>query len=290
MKSLSNNAAEEYQIVRLTNGTHCVRSVAHNETFHPAIGPTAEAEALYVNQLSLERRQNDFGDELIVWDVGLGAAANAITLLRFAQRLPCSIRLLSFDQTCGALKFALENAGALGYFHGYEARIKDLLEQKSVRFSEGDQNVSWELHLSDFPSLLEQPAAAGLPKPHAILFDPCSPKKNPEMWTLPLFTRLFQLLDSQRPCLLPTYSRSTMTRIALLLAGFYVGVGHASGQKEETTIASNSFALIAEPLDKSWLRRVKASHSAEPLTEPVYRQMPLSDQSWEKLTAHPQFR
>jgi hypothetical protein len=48
----------------------------------------------------------------------------------------------------------------------------------------------------------------------------------------------------------------------LLLAGFFVGVGHATGQKEETTIAANSPQLIAEPLDRKWLARARASHSA----------------------------
>ena len=110
------------------------------------------------------------------------------------------------------------------------------------------------------------------------------------MWTLPLFRDLFQWLDPQRPCALPTYSRSTILRVTLLLAGFYVGVGHATGEKEETTIAANTPDLIAEPLDARWLERARRSHSAEPLTEPVYRTAPLSEENWERLQAHPQFQ
>ena len=91
------------------------------------------------------------------------------------------------------------------------------------------------------------------------------------MWTLPLFTNLFHLLDPQRPCALTTYSRSTILRVTLLLAGFFVGVGHATGMKEETTIAANTLDLIAEPLDARWLERARRSDSAEPMHEPVYR-------------------
>ncbi len=307
-----------YKLVQLANGAHSVHSLVHGETFHPAIGPVAEAEALYVNQLSLGQRLKDFGGELVIWDVGLGAAANALTVLRAVRELPCTIRLVSFDQTSAPLEFALQHAEALGYFGGYENHIHELLRANQVAFRDGQQSVNWELHLGDFPALLEsgtgfQPvqralqreqsapasfslgadrleACPTLPPPHAILFDPYSPKKNPEMWTLPLFTRLFQLLDPQRHCALPTYSRSTIPRVTLLLAGFFVGVGHATGQKEETTIAANSPQLIAEPLDRKWLARARASHSAEPLSEPVYRQAPLSAASWEKLQAHPQFR
>ena len=111
------------------------------------------------------------------------------------------------------------------------------------------QTVEWRLHLGDFPTLLTEPLAQTLPKPHVIMFDAFSPAKNPAMWTLPLFTNLFQLLDPQRPCALPTYSRSTMLRVTLLLAGFFVGVGHATGEKEETTIAANTLDLINEPLN-----------------------------------------
>jgi hypothetical protein len=76
----------------------------------------------------------------------------------------------------------------------------------------------------------------------------------------------------------------------LLLAGFFVGVGHATGEKEETTIAANDLSLISEPLDLRWLERARRSHSAEPMTEPVYRIAPLGAESWGRLQAHPQFK
>ena len=110
------------------------------------------------------------------------------------------------------------------------------------------------------------------------------------MWTLPLFRSVFRLLDPTHPCALPTYSRSTMLRVTLLLAGFFVGAGHPTGEKEETTIAANARELVAEPLDRAWLARARRSHSAEPLHEPVYRQVPLEEESWERLQRHPQFQ
>ena len=86
------------------------------------------------------------------------------------------------------------------------------------------------------------------------------------------------------------YSRSTILRVTLLLAGFFAGVGHATGEKEETTIAANDLSLIAEPLDRRWLERARRSHSAEPMVKPVYHIAPLTAESWEKLQAHPQFK
>jgi len=275
--------AENYQLVRLKNGTCSIRSLAEDETFHPVIGPVAEAEALYVKQLRLRQRLQSHEGEFVVWDVGLGAAANAIAVLRATLDLPCSLRIISFDRTLEPLEFALRHSAELGYLAGYENAIKELLRNGTAL--EG----RWEVRLGDFPhALRSHPHPA--PAPHAILFDAFSPAKNPAMWTASLFSDLHRCLDPKRPCAMPTYSRSTMLRVTLLLAGFFVGAGHATGEKEETTIAANTLDLLDEPLSRAWLERARRSRSAEPLWEPVYRQAHLSRESWEKLCRHSQFQ
>lgn len=278
-----------YELVRLRNGAHSVRSHSHGETMHPGLGPEAEAETLYVTQLRLVERLRAHEGEFVIWDVGLGAAANALTVLRATREVSAPVRLVSFEHTFEPLRFALNQHSALGYFAGYEPVMDLLLAENRVEFQNGRQRVRWECHLADFPSLLRQPHARELPKPHVILFDPWSPAKNPAMWSAPLFADVFNSLDPARPCVLPTYSRSTMTRVALLLAGFWVGAGRAAGRKEQTTIAANTPELIAEPLDHRWLERARHSPSAEPLWEPVYRQSPLAPETWERLQRHPQF-
>jgi tRNA U34 5-methylaminomethyl-2-thiouridine-forming methyltransferase MnmC len=279
-----------YRIVKLASGVHSVHSLAHAETFHPVIGPAAEAEALYIRQVKLLDRLEKHRGEFVIWDVGLGAAANVIAVLRAAREAACPLHFLSFDHTLAPLEFALQNTTHLDYLQGYESPVQELLKHGQVSFQNGAHTVHWEVQVADFPTLLRQPAAATFAKPHAVMFDAFSPAKNAVMWTQPLFEQLFQLLDPDRPCTLPTYSRSTMLRVTLLLAGFYVGVGHATGQKEETTLAANSLELLQEPLDRRWLERARRSTSAEPMGEPVYRQAPLSAESWRKLQDHPQFR
>jgi len=299
---------DAFELVRLASGVYSIHSLNYGETFHPVIGPVAEAEALYVNQLRLRERLKNHAGEFVIWDVGLGAEANALTVLRATRELACPIHLVSFDNTIEPLAFALQHASALGYFDGYEAQTRAILDQHAIQFTDGAHQVNWQLHVTDFPTWLAQSlerrslnrrvsgreehraeSEFGAPPPHAILFDAYSPAKNPAMWTLPLFTSLIKRLDPQRPCALPTYSRSTIMRVTLLLAGFFVGVGHATGEKEETTIAANTLELLAEPLDRRWLERAHRSHSAEPMVEGVYRIAPLTAASWERLQAHPQF-
>jgi hypothetical protein len=280
----------DYQLVPLANGEKTLFSSSYGEKMHPGLGPQAEAELLYVRQLQLRERMQGRAGEFVVWDVGLGGAANAVTALRSLREISGQLRLVSFDNTSEPLEFALNNAAALGYVSGYEEQIASLLRDRLVEFQNGKLSVDWEFHLGDFPALLNSKDGGHAPAPpHAIFYDAFSPAKNSAMWTLPVFENLFRLLDPQRPCALTTYSRSTMLRVTLLLAGFFVGAGHATGMKEETTIAANDLSLIAEPLNARWLERALRSDSAEPLREPVYSRAPLSRVTAVALRRHPQF-
>ena len=278
-------AQKNYQLVRLANGAFSIRSLAEDETFHPVIGPAAEAQTLYIDQLKLRHRLQSHSGEFVVWDVGLGAAANVLSVFRAAADLPCSLRVISFDRTIEPLRFAFRHAEKLGYFAGYEKLVTDFLATGRASVA----RAQWELCQGDFPELMRS-RALPLPPPHAILFDPFSPAKNPAMWTTPLFSDLFRRLDPLRPCAMPTYSRSTMLRVTLLLAGFFVGIGHATGEKEETTLAGNVPELLDQPLPRAWLRRARLSKSAEPMWDPIYRQSRLCPETWERLLQHPQFQ
>jgi len=283
--------SDRYHIVQLVNGTFSLRSEEYGETFHPVVGPAAEAQALYVEQLNLRERvrgAHQAGEEFVVWDIGLGAAANPLTFLNAVRDCAGVVRIVSFDYTTEPLQLALQNQGRLPYLEGWEPVLREVLSdhRTAMQLREG-LRLDWELRLADFPALLRK--GINVAAPHAVFFDAFSPATNPAMWTLEVFTNLFRHLDLSRPCSMPTYSRSTMLRVTLLLAGFYVGKGHATGEKEETTIAANRPELVSEPLGRDWLMRAKRSRSAEPMREARYVQQPLAEETWERLRNHAQF-
>ncbi len=279
--------ASDYELVRLRNGALTLRSRSYGETLHPGVGPQMEGESLYARQLRIMERLVVSFDPFVVWDIGLGAAANAVSIFNATKTAAGALHLVSFDNTTGPLQFALEHSRELSYLQGYEAVIANVLTHGEARFDNGACSVEWETRIADFPALLRERNV--VPKPHAILFDPFSPAANPEMWTAALFADLFRNLDLDRPCNLATYSRSTMVRVSLLVAGFFVGAGLATGNKEETTIAANRLDLLEAPLGLQWLDRAKRSGSAEPLWTPEYRRAPLTASTWERLQAHNQF-
>ncbi len=290
----------DYQLVELRNGLRTLYSSSYGEKMHPGLGPQAEAELLYVRQLEICERLRAAKGEFVIWDIGLGGAANAIATLLATKEISGQLRLISFDNTAEPLAFALNHAAELDYPVGYVNQMTALLRDKRVEFQNGSLKVVWEFYHVDFPEWLDSWSSrfsvSGASKlklelqpPHAIFFDAFSPAKNPAMWTLPVFENLFRALDPQRPCALTTYSRSTLIRATLLLAGFFVGTGQASGMKEETTVAANDLSLVKEPLDARWLERAARSDSALPLTGPVYRRAKLTPEVLAELQAHPQF-
>jgi hypothetical protein len=162
-----------YELVPLKNGVFSIRLRSNGETFHPVIGPVAEAEALYVRQLKLRERARD---NFVIWDVGLGAGGNVLTAIRHLADVPITLHIISFDHTLEALRFAMEHASQLEFPAGFEEPIQQLLRDQTVTFQHSKLQVRWTVHVADFPALLAGPTA--LPAPDTIFFDAYSPARN----------------------------------------------------------------------------------------------------------------
>src|SRR5215207_1853348 len=106
---------ESFTIVTVASGARSLHSALHDETFHPVVGPMEEARSLHVGQSRLRQRAQQERGPLIVWDVGLGAAANAIALLEEWRGATERLELHSFDLTLEPLQFARAHADALEY-------------------------------------------------------------------------------------------------------------------------------------------------------------------------------
>ncbi|HMO66807.1 MAG TPA: MnmC family methyltransferase, partial [Verrucomicrobiota bacterium] len=182
----------EFELTWTTAGHAAVHSVVAGETWHPVAGPAGEARTLYVGGLRLKERLVQAGGPLVVWDVGLGAGGNALAALHALAEVPGEVVLVSLDRTRAGLAFARRHAAELGYFAGFEDVVDALLSDGRASVVRGGFRADWRLVEAEFPGWLESAAADGVPAPHAVFFDPNSPAKNPEMWTLPVFTALRQ--------------------------------------------------------------------------------------------------
>ena len=275
--------SDGFELVHLKSGQRSVRCRKHGETMHVGTGPSIEAAELHVRQQRIVERAQanaNCGAPFVIWDVGLGPAGNALTTLEALRGVEAPVEIHSFEIDTAVLEFALQHAGALGYLAGWEPAVERLLAEGTACPL---PQVRWELHRGDY---LAQMSSA--PPPAAIFHDPYSPARNPGMWSLEVFQAARERAG-EGACLLTNYTRSTAVRVTLALAGWAVGYGVPTGDKDQTTIAASHLELLERPLDRAWLRRVRASTNAAPFRGGFYAPGPISDEDFATLEALPQF-
>ncbi len=278
----------DYEVVRSDAGFSSVRQRSSGETMHSVNSPSEEAEQLYVRQSDLEARLRR-GESLVVWDVGLGAASNAMAAVHAFDRALLqtdaatigTLRLISFERDLDPLKLAVKFASH--FPHLRHSAPSALLTDRSWKHPSGA--LGWELIEGDFLEHIETAAA-----PDLIFYDPFSANTDSALWTPELFARLCARTRG-RPAALFTYSAATRVRVALLSGGFVVGMGAGSGPKVETTIAftdlptARAFIPAVRLLGAEWLRRWERSSSRFPANLPESEQAAFS--AW--LLSRPQF-
>ena len=184
------------------------------------------------------------------------------------------LEIVSFDRTEEALRLAVDDPHAADF--GFTAETSDLARALLADGKVETPRLLWRFVRGELPdSLTEVPAASA----DIVFWDPFSPKSNPGLWNVAAFRAVHPLC---RPgATLHTYSAATATRAALLLAGFAVGAGDASGKSVHTTVAALDLAPLRAPLDQRWLQRWRRSSAPLPADAP-------SDAA-ERLGAAPQF-
>lgn len=253
---------------------------------HPGAGPRVEAETIYVAPSRLAARLREGGDPLVLFDVGLGAATNAITAWQVSEAQPVSARqleIVSFEHDLDALKLALrpENAAALGLTEdGANAHAAASALLAAGRHE--TPRTRWRLCLGDFPALLAEVPSGSV---DVLFWDLFSPRTAPALWTVAMFTALRRVC--REGATLHTYSASTPTRSGLLLGGFAVGVGDPTGEHDETTIAATRVADLARPLGAQWLGRL--ARSSMPLPSDVPSDPVARAEALARVRACPQF-
>ena len=276
----SNPRDGDFELVTLRNGARAVRHLGHGEVMHPSVGPWQEALRLYVEQPRLAERLRVPGEPLVIHDVGLGAATNAVAALTCARALGAERRreleLVSFEVDLAPLRLALADAAGFPFLQPFREAAEGLMRE-GVWAGEG---VRWRLHLGDAQGWL----GAGLPRADLVFFDPFSPASNPDMWTVPVLQRIREgCREDGQGALLLTYSAATPTRVTLLLAGFYVGAGLSTGTKGETTVGATRREALEAPLGERWLERWNRSSSRAPHGEALTPELEA------RVLAHPQW-
>ncbi|MEI8243085.1 MAG: tRNA guanosine(34) transglycosylase Tgt [bacterium] len=281
----------DYEVLTAPQGFSSIRQNSSGEVMHSVSNPVEEARLLYIEQshLGARLRATD-APELVIWDVGLGAATNAMAALRCWEEALLThtsgpvrpLRIVSFERDLNPLRLAIRHSARFPHLH--HAAPSALL--RGAHWEHPSGRLRWTLLEGDF---LAQMAAA--PRPDLIFYDPFSFKTDGPLWTPGTFARIADA-TARGATAFYTYSTSTAIRAALLWAGFYVARGVPIGPKAETTAACTHPGCLhvagypALPLlDRHWLERWERSGAKFPAGV-----APEAQAAFEaRIRSHPQF-
>jgi len=315
-KRVRTRSLGDYEVHVAKEGFASIRQISSGEIMHSRTPPIIEARELYVEQSGLAERLRVSVDEaseraavdarssidacsidqassalapLVVWDVGLGAAANAMAAIDCYERAAASdpvrpLHIVSFENDLDPLRLAYRYEHLFPYLrHAGPAAI---LREGRWR-SRAHTDLTWELVAGSFPETLGETTTL----PDLIFYDMFSPKTAGDAWTLETFRRLFEACG-RASAELYTYTCSTANRVALLAAGFHVARGRSAGAKVETTIAltPSAYRVRAESryemLRFEWLQRWSRSAAQFPAEIPLHERP-----AFERIIrGHPQFQ
>lgn len=242
----------DFEVVDSPNGYSSIKQISSNETMHSVSDPWTEANGVYIDQIDwaslFEKRK-----KITIWDVGLGAATNALAVIKKVETLlkempDIAVEIISFENDLNPLRLVC--------LHPYKFKYAkhpgpfEILENKE--WNSRDGKINWRLIEGDF---LDEMDSA--PSPDVILYDMFSFKTGTEHWDLECFERVRQKCDQT---IFVTYTAATRNRATLLAAGFYVARGAPTGPKIETTIATTSKLMGFDYLSSDWLGRWNRSH------------------------------
>ncbi|MDX1909051.1 MAG: tRNA guanosine(34) transglycosylase Tgt [Bacteroidia bacterium] len=252
----------DYEIHTSQQGFSSIRQRSSGEVMHSVNDPIEEADRLYIRQSGLETRLTSPVERpLVIWDVGLGAATNAMGAVHCWEKVLAAhgnarpLRIISFECDLDPLRLAARYPGSFPHLRHPAPGV--LLRDHAWTHTSG--LLHWDLLAGDFLTRMTE-----APVPDLIYYDPFSYKTDSALWTEAVFAQIRTHCGAHQAQLY-TYSASTAVRVALLGAGWWVGAGTGTGPKAATT-----FACTQAPgpeivcLGADWLRRWRVSSSQAP--------------------------
>ncbi len=215
------------KLIKTDDGTFSIFSDEYNEAMHTVHGAYEESVVKFLEASKIMESENKI---ISILDIGFGMGYNILALLNEAEKNEKKpfykivslekeiyhelINQIKFDDNRDKLYDEIKIAAHSGFLKGSFFEINVIL---------GDARNS-------LPDLINRNI-----KFDYIFHDAHSPSKNPELWTLDFFQKLYNLSNDN--VVLTTYSSAAQVRNGLLLAGFIVGRTKSTGNKREGTAA-----------------------------------------------------
>lgn len=204
-----------------------IRDSLYQEHMHSTSG--AYEEALYKHVIP--SRVLDLNkDEISILDIGFGLGYTILACFHSAMKIQVNkkISIVSLE-----MKNDLESILNFITFDDDRQIVYDFIKKAYSGEENSFNNFYCSVRIGDARILINDICEM---KFDAIFHDPYSPAKNPELWTVEFFSRIYKIMEDR--AILTTYSSSPKIRRAMIEAGFKIGRGPQVGPKREGTLAA----------------------------------------------------
>jgi tRNA U34 5-methylaminomethyl-2-thiouridine-forming methyltransferase MnmC len=205
------------------DGSFTFFSEEFGEAFHSQHGAKAEAFVKFAAATKLAEKSHQ--GELRLLDVCYGLGYNTAAALEviWSANPNCRVEVFGLELDATVPKAAI----APPLIDSWSAEVQKVLQAIAQEHYFSSDRLTATLLLGDARQTIQTIIQSGF-QADAIFFDPFSPRRCPQLWTVEFFAQVAQCLAPTGK--LATYSRSASVRSAMLSAGFCIGTIPLSDQ------------------------------------------------------------
>jgi len=248
----------KFSLIQTEDGTSTIYYDEYSEAMHSTSGAYEESllKHIYPSRI-LEQSPG----EINVLDIGFGMGYNVLALVAELEKInyPGRVNVISLERDRSYLSL-LDTIR----FNDDRDHIYNDIKRA---FSHGEKsrgNISIKIILGDARDSLARLENMEF---HALFQDPFSPFKNPELWSLEYFSRIYEITSSTG--ILTTYSSAPQIRKALIDSGFIIGRGPSVGKKREGTIATKSGVI--KPIESNEILELEKNVKSTPYRDLTFQ-------------------
>jgi len=264
------------------DGSFTFFSPEFNEAFHSSQGAKAEAFVKFAKatDLAVRARQADICLLDICYGLGYNSAAALETI--WAVNPDCRVNLYGLELDASVPQAAVHAP----LINSWQPQTQEILQLLAASFAYSSKRLNAQLLIGDARQTIQQLQIQA----DAIFFDPFSPRRCPQLWTVEFFTEVAARLTPGGK--LATYSRSASVRAAMQLAGLQIGTiplddpqlgaSHSPHEWSQGTVAGGAGL---ELINLTPLSRMEQEHLQTRAAVP-YRDPELHDSAQQILARH----
>ncbi len=211
------------QLQLTTTGEYTLYIPEMDETYHSRNGAISEAKHVFLQEC-LEHTTGDIS----VLEIGFGTGLNAMLTAQYAEQHKRKITFYTLEP----IPVPLDILAQIGY--GKALKDENLFNLLHTSVWESDVNLSPYFLLHKTVQKL-QDISLETNKFDCIFFDAFAPKKQPELWSLPIFEKLYAATKNLG--VLSTYSAAGQLKRDLKTVGYSITNPLGANGKREMTVA-----------------------------------------------------